>query len=371
VASRWRNGRIRAWQWLKTWKGGVRHQVTWTGFVFSLLMVLVGFGAFASGNNLLFLLLAAMLSTMLVSGLVSRLGLAGLELRLLIPEHVFARRKLPARIQLYNAKRWMPSFSIHLASEDQQECPMEIYFPVVPGGATVDTLTTVYFPNRGLYRDSHYRFTTRFPFGFGERRVQVRLQREVIVYPSIDPLPGFEELVFALEGDMDAHFRGRGLDFYRIRPYEASESARHVDWKATAHTGELQVREFAREQDQLVEVFLDLRAAFGQQEWFERAVECCAFLCWRLATRNARLRFVTQSFDMRVPERGDVYNILKYLAQVAPQRTSAPVFPHEENSFQIVFSASEFTPEEYGWRSARVVGLSALARFGDVPVAGA
>ena len=39
--------------------------------------------------------------------------------------------------------------------------------------------------------------------------------------------------------------RGRGHDFYRIRPYETLESARHVDWKATAHTRDLQVREYA------------------------------------------------------------------------------------------------------------------------------
>src|SRR5438270_6641202 len=35
----------------------------------------------------------------------------------------------------------------------------------------------------------------------------------------------------------------------------AFESARHVDWKATAHVRSLQVREFAREQEQTVEVF--------------------------------------------------------------------------------------------------------------------
>src|SRR5215475_13743687 len=97
-----------AWlRWLRRWKRGVRHQVTWSGLAFTALIVLVGLGAFASANNLLFLLLAALLSTMLVSGLVSRLSLAGLEVKLLLPEHVFARRTLPARIQLYNAKRWM------------------------------------------------------------------------------------------------------------------------------------------------------------------------------------------------------------------------------------------------------------------------
>lgn len=345
---------------IRRWQPGVRHQVTWSGLAFSALIVMVAFVAFLSGNNLLFLLLAALLSTMLVSGLVSRLGLAGLEVRLLLPEHVFARRRLPARIRMRNAKLWMPSFSIHLSSTEQEEAKMDLYFPVIPGGATLEALTQVYFPRRGLYGDSHFQFTSRFPFGFTERRLRVRLRREVLVYPAIDPDPAWEPLLLRLEGDLQAHMGGRGHDFYRIRPYEASESARHVDWKSTAHTGQLQVREFAREQDQLVEVYLSLYADADQQEWFEKAVDCAAALCWRLAARNARLRFVTENFDLRLPEEGDVYIILKYLAQAAPLRAPKPVFPHEENSFKVVFCCSSQAASSACWRGALLVGRDAL-----------
>ena len=75
----------------------MRQQITALGFVFTLMVVLVGFAAFVSGNNLLFLLLAALLSTLLISGFVSRLGLAGLELDVQLPAHVVARREIPAR----------------------------------------------------------------------------------------------------------------------------------------------------------------------------------------------------------------------------------------------------------------------------------
>ncbi|MBS1827144.1 MAG: DUF58 domain-containing protein [Acidobacteria bacterium] len=340
------------------WKSSVKHQVTWSGLVFTAIILMVGFGAFASGNNLLFLLLAALLSTMLISGFVSRLSLSGLEVRLLHPEHVFARRKLPARIELSNTKGYMPSYSIHLASSDEEESPLRIYFPVIPGGATVDAHTTVYFRTRGLHGDSQYQFTTRFPFGFTERRLQVRLHREVLVYPCIDPRPGFEDLLFSLEGDIDAHYRGRGNDFYRIRPYEHGESTRHVDWKATAHTSELQVREFAREQDHMVEIFLDRLVPMGEQAWLEQAIDCCAFLCWRLATTGKRLRFVSQGADIRMPEQGDIYGILKFLAEAEAVRTKAEVYPEESNSFQIVFSLGQEGAKEEGWREARWLGKS-------------
>ena len=57
--------------------------------------------------------------------------------------------------------------------------------------------------------------------------------RDVIVYPSIDPQDGFEELLISLQGEIASFYRGQGSDFYRIRPYEVLESAHHVDWKAT------------------------------------------------------------------------------------------------------------------------------------------
>ena len=72
--------------WRRTWdalraaiEAGTRQQITRTGLFFSLACALVGLAAFASANNLLFLILAAMLGTLLISGLVSRLTLAGLE----------------------------------------------------------------------------------------------------------------------------------------------------------------------------------------------------------------------------------------------------------------------------------------------------
>ena len=101
--------------WRRTWdalraaiEAGTRQQITRTGLFFSLACALVGLAAFASANNLLFLILAAMLGTLLISGLVSRLTLAGLEIEIDLPEAIAAGRPVVARISVHNAKRWMP-----------------------------------------------------------------------------------------------------------------------------------------------------------------------------------------------------------------------------------------------------------------------
>jgi uncharacterized protein (DUF58 family) len=144
----------------------------------------VAAAAVASANNLLFLILAAMLSTLLISGLVSRLCLAGLALDFIIPEHVCAGRTVAARLYVRNDKSWMPSFSIRvLGVEDRNVSPLlsAVYFPVIPGGATLEETIEIRFGRRGAYRQNSFAFSTRFPFGFVEKTTRVTLLREVIV----------------------------------------------------------------------------------------------------------------------------------------------------------------------------------------------
>lgn len=341
---------LKPWPWLRAaLDHGTRQQVTRMGLLFTLTCVLVALAAFVSANNLLFLILAVLLATMMVAGFISRLSLAGLELDFLLPEHLCARRKLIGRIIIRNTKRWMPSFSIHLAGSPESGLALPLYFTVIPGGARLDAPVELFFARRGMYRQNSFRFSTRFPFGFAERRINVRLLRDILVYPSIDPQPGFDALLFSLQDEMASFYRGQGSDFYRIRPYEALEDAHHVDWKATAHTGDLQVREFAREQEQAVAFFLDLDAPSSQEAWLDSAVDRCAFLVWNLAQRGSRVRFCTQDIDWQLPEETDVYQILKYLAIVClrPGRPLAPT--QDRNVFHIVFSASPERLIQAGW----------------------
>ncbi len=222
------------WHNLKArWPGGLRQHVTRSGLAYTATILVVALAAFVSANNLLFLILAAMLSVLLVSGFVSKLGLAGLEIDLTLPEHISARRKVRAGVRLKNLKRWTPSFSIRVAGTLESGFDSSVYFPVIPGGTTLEEPVDLYFPKRGLWRERSFQFTTRFPFGFAERREFVTTRHEIVVYPCLDPSPEFETLLASVTGDLEARQRGRSHDFYRIRPYEALESARHVDWRRT------------------------------------------------------------------------------------------------------------------------------------------
>jgi uncharacterized protein (DUF58 family) len=334
----------------------LRYRMTSGGFLFVLAVALTGAGAFLSGNNLLFLVFSAMLALLLVSGFISRLVLAGLELELLLPEHVSARMPSAARVRIRNLKRLTPSFSIELSGSSILK--ETVYFPLVPGRATVEASVQVVFPHRGRHRENLFVISTKFPFGFLRRSTTVALRRETVVYPALEPRASMETLLDSISGEIASPARGDGRDFHRIRPYEAHDSARHVDWKSSAHTGGLQVREFSRDRQRIVEIFFDRRIAPGQQQQFEELVENCAFLAWELwerAERDARLWVRSQRFALALPEEGEIYDLLKFLALVEPMVLLGPGEPDRSDedpvdaaNLQIVFRVADAA-----WESSR------------------
>jgi uncharacterized protein (DUF58 family) len=362
------------WRNLRTlWPGALRQQVTRTGLAYSGAIVVVTLAAVLSANNLLFLILAAMLSILAISGFVSKLTLAGLEIDLLLPPHISARRTIRATVRLKNLKRWMPSFSIRVTGAPPSRIASNIspssydgalFFPVIPGGVTVEEPIELRFPTRGRHSERTFQLTTGFPFGFAERRETVTLRHDVIVYPCLDPRPSFQSLADSIAGEIEAWRRGPGHDFYRIRPYEVLESARHVDWKATAHTRSLQVREFARDEDQMIVIFLDLDAAPDQHAWFEAAVECAAFVAFRLSETGHRVRLLTQDFDMASPAEGDIHALLTYLALVACRAGARAPGPDQSSPLQIVLSANPDRMSALGWghgQGSRILGPDSLS----------
>lgn len=319
------------WHWFRE-----RYRVTRAGWLFGAALALAAGGAAAFSNNLLFLIVAAMLATLLVSGLVSRLGLAGLELELLLPEHIAARQRTPARLRLRNLKRYWPSFSIAVSGPAILDRP--VYFPLLPGGAGREESVWVEFPRRGRHGRNLFHFTTRFPFGFFERSARVHIVRDTLVYPALTRRPEFASMAADLAGEMEAPVRGQGRDFYRVRPYQVPDSARHIDWRSTAHTNQLQVREYSADPGGTAELYLDRRIGPEHAAWFEDAIECCASVAWDLAKSGIKVRLRSQGFAATVPDEGDIYTILRFLGLASPLAPSGT--PDHVAPFHLLLSAS-------------------------------
>ena len=100
---------------------------------------------------------------------------------------------------------------------------------------------------------------------------------------------------------------------------KSGDSARHIDWKGSAHTGILHIREFTRDEQGTIEIFLDRRTKVGDTKAFEATVERCAFLISNLGSgEGSSVQFSSQGFSQFAAEEPEFYAILKYLALIEP-----------------------------------------------------
>jgi uncharacterized protein (DUF58 family) len=301
------------------------------GWIYIAGIVLVALAAINTGNNLLFLILACLIASILMSGVLSSLTLIGLDLSLQLPEHIFAGQPVRGMVELKNEKQTLPSFSLRVEGTAKKGAgaavlATPVYFPYVPRLESAKQSVPLRFARRGLYRQEAFRVVTRFPFGFLEKARRVDLASEALVYPSVEATQDFQEVLPGINGAIESLSKGRGTDLYALRDYVPTDSARHVHWKASARQGSLMVREFAREDDCRVLLVLDPHssaarpsASDAETERFERTVNLCAAIAWNFHERGALLEFRSAAANVPLaPASENIFAVLRHLALVQP-----------------------------------------------------
>lgn len=296
----------------------IEQRITRAGYAFIATILITGGGAFLSGNNLIFLITSALLSTLLISGFVNRLSLSGLEVEFHPPEHLFAGDQSMAKLVVRNEKHWMPCFATRLQSIHSDGLTQPIYFAMIGGGESVTEFASVRFGRRGRFRDNSLEFTSRFPFGFAERRARATLLADVVVYPALDPSPQAIEFLERIRGSRVARGAGHGDEFHRLRLYQSSDSAKRIDWRSSARHSKLYVRENSREETSAVTIVLDLLSPGGSDEWFESSLRTIAWLIVELDREGVPITLITQQRKIAMPAEGDCYVALRYLALAEP-----------------------------------------------------
>jgi uncharacterized protein (DUF58 family) len=335
------------------------YDVTKVGIVYVAIVLVIGIAALNTGNNLLYIVVAAMLAAIVVSGFASAMVLRGLELDVRLPEHVFAGRPMLGRIVLRNPRRWLPSFSVNVVPVEKTvdkhwrwmpatfavppgrppgrhwiqfrdyklrrvaktARPPGIfegaaYFPYIPAGRELTADLELRFDRRGRYQQKSFGLATRFPFAFLTKTRRMPLVREIIVYPRVEPADEFFEVLPMITGEFETFVRGRGDDLYLIREYMPEDSARHVDWKATAKSGSLKVREFSREDERKLRIVFDNPdQGVVSEKAYEDAVALAASLSWHFSGENTEISFVSQGYSGEP----DIYRFLAHLAVAQPQ----------------------------------------------------
>jgi uncharacterized protein (DUF58 family) len=320
--------------------------ITSAGWIFCTFILVVGIASLSTGNNLLYLILATLLATLVVSGVASRLNINDTGVTLRFPDHIFAGEKTQLEITLASQKRFIPSFSLAVTIAAEREpggfwqgkkseskiaallrrfaptLAQPVYFPLLPGGAQARTHHVCSFERRGVYPVRGFIVRSRFPFGFVERRRFIEASGEIVVYPQPQPLDDFYHLLPLTQGRMESQLKGSGSDLYAIRRYLNSDHLRHVDWKATAKTAHLMAREYTRDDDWRITIALDHYAESATPEFnekFESAVTLAASLVSHFIAEGADVRLALGRDDSGFGrDQAHRYKLLRNLARLTP-----------------------------------------------------
>ncbi len=291
-------------------------QVTTGGGIFVGIFLVVGFAAYNTGNNLLFLLFSVLASTLFVAWAAARAMLSDLVVSARFPDHIFAREPAPVLVQLHNTKRVLPSFSIlveaRCRADVDEAAPARrrlrrqrarffkrtlAYFLHVPHRTRGQQRVEQTFARRGHVVVTGFELATRFPFGLFRLRRHLHAPRDVdmIIYPKPEPLGDELHLLPMNAGRMVSTRRGAGHDLHSLRDYQTQDDVRYIDWKATARARRLMVREFTAEDLWRVHIVFDTRLnaetdATQFAARFERGVTHTASLVAHFIEERAEVR---------------------------------------------------------------------------------
>jgi uncharacterized protein (DUF58 family) len=321
-------------------------EVTSGGGIFLIILGVVGFAAWNTGNNLLFMIFSLLCSTLFVGGVAARASLRDLIVSARFPDHIFAGEAAPVIVTLRNAKRLLPSFSILVEARGPSDPTGEskrklsrrrfvkrplAYFTYVPHRAAAEQRVEQLFPSRGHVVINGFELSTRFPFGFFRFRRRLRARNvDIVVYPKPEPIGDELHLLPTYAGRMASARRGMGQDLFSLRDYQPQDDLRHIDWKATARSRNLTVREFTAEDERRITIVLDTRDLSDSEERFLPRFEAGI-----VQTASLLKHFVDERAEVRLMLGDDLgryggglkhlYTCLRRLAMVNPQKENGDV----------------------------------------------
>lgn len=317
----------------RSWSFALPRTLSFTkeGKRFIAILFVIGIAAINTGNNLLYLVVAMMLSIIVISGILSESTLRDIAIRRTKPEHLFAGRPATVKWNISNIKKVVPTFSIVIDElHDNKEFSSESgYLIKLPARASVEQTHSYTFNKRGLYKLTGFKIRTRFPFGFFLKGRKLLTETDLLVYPNLKPISWTTASNFLKDGESPEKTKGSGVNLHSIRDYNLTDDSRFIHWKSTAKTAKLMAKEFEREGGNRVKILfyntlfdlsehsLDKKRDLMPQ--FENKVEDAAGMAYYFLKNGFEVGFKT--LDIELPCKSgkfQLYRILRELAIIKP-----------------------------------------------------
>ena len=123
-------------------------------------------------------------------------------------------------------------------------------------------------------------------------------------------------------GEYHSVFKGRGMEFDEVRPYQPGDEVRTIDWNVTARMNEPYVKRFVESRELTVMLVVDASGSndYGTTERFKReiAAELAAVLSFAATNNNDKvgLLIFTDKTELFIPPRKGRRHILRIVREM-------------------------------------------------------
>ncbi len=318
-----------------------RTRPTRAGVVLMAVAFGIGLAAYNNANNVLFMALSLLLSSLVLSGLLSWMNFRGVRWRLRLPAHWRAGEPGLARLELANAKKITPTYSLLFHARARRlgaASPQPLTDRLDAGRETA--LEWIFAPReRGSETIEVAGAESQFPFGFLRKMAGGSLRQEVWVWPARVAYEFLPPLSRQPRQAGDTQRRpGPGADLLGIRPYRPGDAPRLVHWKASARLRALVVRQTGEEQKSGYHLVVEpTRALWPDAAQFEKLCGLAASLAEDLFTAGLlRAATVQGGVTQNITRLTDLHSFFDQLAKLAPAEHAAGGTPagHDVITFQ-------------------------------------
>lgn len=307
-----REASIRAWQYVRGFR---RISFTRFGLLFSAAALGVGFAAINTGNNLLYLLLGAMLGVIVVSGWLSERVVGGVRVRRLPVRSVPVGEPARFHYRIQSLPGRIPTLALEIHEKGLVDSAFLPYLaPEEEGRARSENA----FVHRGVHELGTVTLRTGFPFGLFTKERDIRLPGELVILPRSDRRvrdPAVAGGRRRARGPAVIGAAGGRGEYRNLREYRPGDDPRDIHWRSTARLGAPLVREYERDGAMGLWICLDL--AFEAGDDAEASVEVAASLAAQ-AERTGRRYGLATATHIVDPGNGAAHldGVLEALARV-------------------------------------------------------
>jgi uncharacterized protein (DUF58 family) len=234
----------------------------------------LGVAAVNTGNNLLFLIVSAMLGFMAVSGVLGWLNIRGLSVSVHLPDELYAGMETLVSVRIENRKRFLPSFLITATVSGRPTS----FILLDPGKPQTGSLFLA-FEGRGMHSVQRALISSPFPVNFFVRFTVVHVPGSFPVFPAPRASGGLFQGGKPDAGQARASsVKGYEGDLAKISDYRGGESLKLIHWRLSAKHEVFKVKEMTATADEPVVLEFDLIPGRNLDE----RLSYCAYLVNRL-----------------------------------------------------------------------------------------